>query len=67
MNYLKRLLAIKDGFTMDGLNADYTLKVALLSPVFSPYMQVMERQRRFVEMQSEEEESLSMNEYASGS
>ena len=65
--YLKRLLATRDGFTMEGVNADYSLKVAHLSPDISPDIQVLELQRRFVEMQWEEEESPSMNEYASGS
>lgn len=54
--YLKRLLATKDGFTMEGVNADYSLKVAHLSPAISPDMQVLELQRRFVGMQWEESE-----------
>ena len=53
--YLKRLLATKDGFTMEGINADFTLKVAHLRPAISPDMQVMELQRQFVAMQWEKE------------
>ena len=33
--YLKRLLTTKDGFTMEGINADFTLKVTLLKPAAS--------------------------------
>lgn len=49
--YLKRLLTTKEGFTMDGLNADFTLKVAHLRPAISPDMQVLELQKQFVRMQ----------------
>ena len=58
--YLKRLLTTKDGFTMEGLNADFTLQVAHLRPAISPDMQVLELQRQFVRMQWEigEEENL---------
>ena len=54
--YLKRLLATKDGFTMEGLNADFTLQVAHLRPAISPDMQVLELQQQFVAMQWEIEE-----------
>ena len=52
--YLKRLLKTKEGFTMEGLNANYTLKVAHLRPAISPDIQVLELQRQFVEMQWED-------------
>ena len=51
--YLKRLLTTKDGFTMEGLNASFTLQVAHLRPAISPQMQVLELQRQFVGMQWE--------------
>lgn len=51
MRYLKRMLTTKEGFTMDGLNADCTLKVAHLRPAISPDMQVLELQKQFVRMQ----------------
>ena len=51
--YLKRLLTTKDEFTMDGLNAEFTLKVAHLRPAISPDMQVQELQQQFVRMQWE--------------
>ena len=54
--YLKRLLATKDGFTMEGLNADFTLQVAQLRPAISSDMQVLELQRQFVAMQWERQE-----------
>ena len=54
--YLKRLLATKDGFTMEGLNAGFTLQVAHLRPAISPDMQVLELQRQFVKMQWEIED-----------
>lgn len=54
--YLKRLLTTKDGFTMEGLNADYTLQVAHLRPAASLDEQVLELQRQFVAMQWEAEE-----------
>ena len=54
--YLKRLLITKEGFTMEGLNADFTLQVAHLRPATSPDMQVQELQRQFVSMQWERED-----------
>ena len=54
--YLKRLLKTKEGFTMEGINAGFTLKVAHLRPAISPDMQVLELQRQFVRMQWEIEE-----------
>ena len=54
--YLKRLLTTKEGFTMEGLNAGFTLQVAHLRPAISPDMQVVELQRQFVRMQWEFEE-----------
>lgn len=51
--YLKRLLKTKEGFTMEGINAGFTLKVAHLRPAISPDMQVLELQRQFVAMQWE--------------
>ena len=53
--YLKRLLATKDGFTMEGINADFTLKVAHLKPATSVDIQVQELQQQFVKMQWETE------------
>ena len=53
--YLKRLLTTKEGFTMEGINADFTLKVAHLRPAISPEVQVLELQRQFVGMQWENE------------
>ena len=54
--YLKRQLTTKEGFTMEGLNADYTLQVAHLRPAASLDEQVLELQRQFVAMQWENEE-----------
>ena len=54
--YLKRLLTTKEGFTMEGLNASFTLQVAHLRPAISPQMQVLELQRQFVGMQWERHE-----------
>ena len=51
--YLKRLLKTKEGFTMEGINAGFTLKVEHLRPAISPDMQVLELQRQFVAMQWE--------------
>ena len=49
--YLERQLATKEGFTMEGLNAGYTLKVAHLKPADSLEQQAKELQKVFVEMQ----------------
>ena len=49
--YLKRLLTTKDGFTMEGINADFTLKVTLLKPAASVDIQMQELQQQFVGMQ----------------
>jgi hypothetical protein len=51
--YLKRLLTTKDGFTMEGINADFTLKVTLLKPAASVDIQMQELQQQFVGMQWE--------------
>ena len=53
--YLKRLLTTKDGFTMEGINADFTLKVAHLKPAVSVDTQIQELQQQFVKMQWETE------------
>ena len=52
---LTRLLTTKDGFTMEGINADFTLKVAHLKPAVSVDTQVQELQQQFVKMQWETE------------
>ena len=49
--YLKRLLTTKEDFTMEGINACFTLKVAHLRPAISPEIQVLELQQQFVRMQ----------------
>jgi len=54
--YLKRLLQTKDGFTMEGINDDFTLKVANLPKAASIEMQVTELQQVFTKMQWEEDE-----------
>ena len=54
--YLKRQLTTKEGFTMEGLNADFTLQVAHLRPAISPEVQIQKLQRLFVAMQWEKEE-----------
>ena len=51
--YLKRLLTTRDGFTMEGINADFTLKVTLLKPAASVDIQMQELQQQFVGMQWE--------------
>lgn len=51
--YLKRLLAKEKGFTMDGLNAEFTLLVEQLRPAISLDMQALELQQSFVRMQWE--------------
>ena len=54
--YLKRLLQTKDGFTMEGVNNDFTLQVAHLRLPASIEMQVIELQQVFTKMQWEEDE-----------
>lgn len=54
--YLKRLLTTKDGFTMEGLNTCYTLKVEHLKPAASVDTQILELQNVFVKMQWEMED-----------
>ncbi|MBR5038359.1 MAG: hypothetical protein IKX65_06520 [Prevotella sp.] len=54
--YLKRQLTTREHFTMEGLNADFTLQVAHLRPAISPDVQILELQRQFVEMQWEKGE-----------
>jgi hypothetical protein len=51
--YLKRLLTTKEGFTMEGINADFTLKVAHLKPAASVDIQMQQLQQQFVGMQWE--------------
>jgi len=54
--YLKRLLQTKDGFTMEGINDDFTLQVAHLRKATSIDMQVIELQQVFTKMQWEEDD-----------
>ena len=51
--YLKRKLTTKEGFTMEGLNADYEVTVAHLWPDMPPEVWVQELMRQFVKMQWE--------------
>ncbi len=51
--YLKRLLTKEKGFTMDGLNAGFTLLVEHLRPSVSLDMQALELQQSFVRIQWE--------------
>ena len=51
--YLKRQLTTKEGFTMEGLNADYEVTVAHLWPEMPPEVWVQELMRQFVAMQWE--------------
>ena len=53
--YLKRLLQTKDGFTMEGINDDFTLQVADLRKAASIEMQVIELQQVFTKKQWEED------------
>ena len=55
--YLKRLLSTKEGFTMEGINADFTLKVDHLRPAISPDIQLLKLQQQFVRMQWELKEN----------
>ena len=61
---LKRLLQTKDGFTMEGINDDFTLKVADLPKAASIDMQVTELQQVFTKMQWEEDEGIDEKEYS---
>lgn len=54
--YLKRQLTTKDGFTMEGLNADYEVKFADLWPNMPPEAWSLELMLQFVKMQWEAEE-----------
>ena len=54
--YLKRQLTTKEGFTMEGLNADNEVKVAHLWPDMPPEVWVQELMRQFVAMQWEHED-----------
>ena len=54
--YLKRQLTTKKGFTMEGLNADYEVRVSCLWPDLPPEVWVQELQRQFVAMQWERED-----------
>ena len=54
--YLKRLLTTKEGFTMEGLNAGFTLQVTHLRPASSVEVQVQNLQQQFVKMQWESEQ-----------
>ena len=51
--HLKRQLTTKEGFTMEGLNADYEVTVAHLWPDMPPEVWVQELMRQFVAMQWE--------------
>ena len=51
--YLKRLLTTKEDFTMEGVNADFSLNVAHLKPAASVDIQIQELQQQFVKMQWE--------------
>ena len=54
--YLKRQLTTKEGFTMEGLNADYEVTVAHLWSDMPPEVWVQELMRQFMAMQWEAEE-----------
>ena len=54
--YLQRLLKTKEGFTMEGVNARYTLKVAHLRPEPSIEEQAAQLQKVFVGMQWSKED-----------
>ena len=56
LSYVKRLLKTKEGFTMEGLFRDFTLKVAHLRPAPTVDIQALELRNMFVEMQWQAEE-----------
>ena len=51
LSYVKRLLKTKEGFTMEGLFRDFTLKVAHLRPAPSVDIQALELRQLFTDMQ----------------
>ena len=56
LSYVKRLLKTKEGFTMEGLFRDFTLKVAHLRPAPTVDIQALELRNMFVGMQWQAEE-----------
>lgn len=56
LSYVKRLLKTKEGFTMEGLFRDFTLKVAHLRPAPTVDIQALELRNMFVGMQWQTEE-----------
>lgn len=56
LSYVTRLLKTKEGFTMEGLFRDFTLKVALLRPAPTVDIQALELRNMFVGMQWQTEE-----------
>lgn len=51
LSYVKRLLKTKEGFTMEGLFLDFTLKVAHLRPASTVDIQALELRKLFTDMQ----------------
>lgn len=51
LSYVKRMLKTKEGFTMEGLFRDFTLKVAHLRPAPTVDIQALELRRLFTDMQ----------------
>ena len=54
-SYVKHLLKTKEGFTMEGLAHDFTLKVAHLRPALTLEIQARELRQMFADMQWEKE------------
>ncbi len=54
-SYVKHLLKTKEGFTMEGLFHDFTLKVAHLRPALTLEIQARELRQMFADMQWEKE------------
>lgn len=54
-SYVKRLLKTKEGFTMEGLFHDFTLKVSHLRPAPTLDIQANELRQMFADMQWEKE------------
>ena len=52
-SYVKRLLKTKEGFTMEGLFHDFTLKVAHLRPAPTLDIQARDLRQLFADMQWE--------------
>ena len=55
-SYVKRLLKTKEGFTMEGLFHDFSLKVAHLRPALTLDIQARKLRQLFADMQWEKEE-----------